>query len=85
MFAALFRAPAVTPSSSLASCTFPPVPNTGVNDGNEASSGPGPADGGILDSRGFVGDGLVHENDCPRAGTTGDWQDPSSKQSLARC
>lgn len=72
MFAVLLRAPAVGLSSSLASCTLPPVPNTGANDGNEASSGPGPADGGILDSRGFLGDG-VHENDCPRVGTTGDW------------
>ena len=64
MFAALFGAPAVAPSSSLASCALTPFPNTDMNDGNEASSDPEPVVAGILDSRRFVGDPLVHENDC---------------------
>lgn len=62
MFATLFGA--VAPSSSVASCVSAPFPNTGMNDGNEASSDPEPVVAGILDSRSPFGEPFAHEDDC---------------------
>ena len=69
MFAVLFGAPAVVASKSVASCrSLTPFPNTDLNDGNEASSDPGPVVAGILGSRRFMGDSLNQENDCCATG-----------------
>ena len=49
VFAILFAVTEVVLSNSLASCTLTPFPNTDMNDGKEASSGPEPVVPGILD------------------------------------
>lgn len=59
MFAILFA-----PSSFVSSCVLTPFPNTDMNEGNEASSDPGPVVAGILDSRSPVGERFAHEDDC---------------------
>ena len=71
VFAVLFAAMAVVLSSSLASCTPTPFPNTDMNDGKEASSGPEPVVPGILDLCAFVGDSSVQDTDrCPQSKPT---------------
>ena len=61
MFATLF---AVAPSSFVSSCGLPPLPNTDMNDGNEASSDAAPVVAGILESRSLVGEPFAREDDC---------------------
>ena len=71
MFAILFAVTDVVFSNSLASCTLTPFPNTDMNDGKEASSGPEPVVPGILDLGAFVGGFSFHDTGCcPQADTT---------------
>lgn len=68
----LLMTPLAALSSPLASCTFSPLPNTAVKDGNEASSDPDAGDAGILVSRKLGEVALIHGNDRSEAPTTGD-------------